>query len=63
MKTEFDIIIVGAGLVGLTAAIALSQAGFKTALFDRKTFTHKTRDPRASTLAASSYQLMNGPYD
>ena len=58
MKTEFDIIIVGAGLVGLTAAIALSQAGFKTALFDRKTFTHKTRDPRASTLAASSYQLM-----
>jgi len=58
MKSEFDIIIVGAGLVGLTAALALSQAGFKTALIDSKIGTDNPRDPRASTLAASSFQLM-----
>ena len=58
MKTECDIIIVGAGLVGLTAALALSQAGLKTTLVDRDTFSDNSRDPRASTLAASSYQLM-----
>jgi len=58
MKSEFDIIIVGAGLVGLTAALALSQAGFKTAIIDSKIGTDNPRDPRASTLAASSFQLM-----
>lgn len=58
MKSEFDIIIVGAGLVGLTAALALTQAGFETAIIDSKTFDSQAGDPRASTLAASSYQLM-----
>ena len=58
MKTGFDIIIVGAGPVGLTAALALSQSGFKTALVDVKNFGHNSEDPRASTLAASSLQMM-----
>lgn len=58
MKTDFDIIIVGAGLVGLTAALALSQSGFDTALVDVKTFGQGREDPRASTLAASSFQMI-----
>ena len=58
MKTDFDIIIVGAGLVGLTAALALSQTGCKTALVDVKEFGAVSGDPRASTLAASSLQMM-----
>lgn len=58
MKTDFDIIIVGAGLVGLTAALALSQTGCKTALVDVKEFGETSGDPRASTLAASSLQMM-----
>lgn len=61
MKTEFDIIVVGAGLVGLSAALALSQAGLKTALVDANDFeaiNAPAADPRSSTLAATSYQLM-----
>ena len=61
MQTDFDIIVVGAGLTGLTAAITLSQSGLKTALVDAETFgpqSGKPLDPRASTLAASSYQFM-----
>lgn len=58
MIYDFEIIVVGAGHVGLTAALALAQSGCKTALVDAHDFSQNTDDPRASTLAASSYQLM-----
>lgn len=58
MKMDYDIIIVGAGLVGLTAALALGQAGHEVALIDAQDFDAAHADPRASTLAASSAQLM-----
>jgi len=35
MKTKFDIIIVGGGLVGLTAAIACAQSGLSIAVGDK----------------------------
>lgn len=57
-KTDFDVIIVGAGPVGLTAALALADAGCKTALVDVREFGHGGDDPRASTLAASSLEMM-----
>ena len=61
MSMHYDIIIVGAGITGLTAALALSQEGFKTALIDaqdfRRTETHPS-DPRASTLAATSLNML-----
>lgn len=61
MKCDYDIIINGAGATGLSAALALSQAGFKTALIDAIDFKHEgqsTSDPRASTLAATSLNMM-----
>ena len=36
MQKQYDIIIVGAGLVGASAAVALTKQGFKLALVDRK---------------------------
>lgn len=57
MRTDFDIIIAGGGLVGLTAALALSQNNIKTAVIDARRIG-ESLDPRASTLAASSYAMM-----
>jgi menaquinone-9 beta-reductase len=40
MKKSPDIVIVGAGLAGLTAAIDLTQRGFSTVLIEKKSFPH-----------------------
>lgn len=56
MKTEFEIIIVGAGLVGLTTALACAHSGAQVALLDRAEITGTT-DGRASALSTTSLRL------
>ena len=56
MKTEFDILIVGAGLVGLTTALACASSGAKVALLDRAPIA-TGQDGRASALSATSLRL------
>ena len=56
MKTEFDILIVGAGLVGLTAALACASSGAHVALLDRAPVA-AGKDGRASALSATSLRL------
>jgi len=57
MKSDYDIIIVGAGLVGLTAAIACAQSGVSIALIDRQAPDKSAADYRASAIAASSLRM------
>lgn len=56
MKTEFDIIIVGAGLVGLTTALACADSGAEVALLDRAEIATGA-DGRASALSTTSLRL------
>ena len=56
MKTEFDIIIVGAGLVGLTTALACADSGAQVALLDRVEIAVGA-DGRASALSTTSLRL------
>ena len=56
MKTEFDIIVVGAGLVGLTAALACAHSGASVALLDRREIG-PGQDSRASALSTTSLRL------
>ena len=56
MKTEFDILIVGAGLVGLTTALACVESGAQVALLDRAPIGAGS-DGRASALSSTSLRL------
>ena len=56
MKTEFDILIVGAGLVGLTTALACAASGAQVGLLDRMSVA-AGRDSRASALSSTSLRL------
>ena len=58
MKTDFDIIIIGAGLVGLTTALACRHKGASVCLLDVAS-PDKADDGRASAIAASSYTLLS----
>ena len=61
MKTDFDIIIIGAGLVGLSAALACAQSGAHIALIDAndpEATLDKSFDGRASALSAGSYHML-----
>jgi len=60
---SFDISIIGAGVVGITAAIALAQNGHKVALLAEYDLTksHKNNDPldvRSIALSLSSKQIL-----
>ena len=57
MKTHFDIIIIGAGLVGLTAALACAHKGASVCLLDAAN-PDKADDGRASAIAASSFAML-----
>jgi len=57
VKTDFDIIIVGAGIVGLTTALACSHKGALVCLLDVAD-PQKIEDGRASAIAASSYAML-----
>lgn len=56
MKTEFDVIVVGAGLVGLTTALACAESGAQVAILDRKEIVTGA-DGRASALSTTSLRL------
>ena len=56
MKTEFDILIIGAGLVGLTTALACAKSGAQVAILDRSEIA-MGRDARASALSSTSLRL------
>ena len=57
MKTQFDIIIIGAGLVGLTAALACAHKGASVCLLDAAN-PDRADDGRASAIAASSFAML-----
>ena len=55
MKKNYDISVVGNGLTGLTASLALSSLGYKIALIDpRPLFFNKNLFPDNRTTAISS---------
>jgi 2-octaprenyl-6-methoxyphenol hydroxylase len=61
VKSEFDVIVVGGGLVGLTAALACAQAGFSIAIVDANApsdLLADSHDGRASAIAAASFNMM-----
>ncbi len=53
---DFDIVIIGAGLVGLTTALACAESGATVALLDRKTISVGV-DGRASALSSTSLRV------
>lgn len=57
---QFDIIIVGGGVVGLSAAIAMKQRGFSVAVLDAGTLTVDTSicDPRVYAINCASQDLL-----
>ena len=61
MKTDFDIVIIGGGLVGLTVSLACAQAGFEVAVIDIAKPSGqlaKEHDGRASAIATASFRMM-----
>ena len=57
MKTEFDSLIIGAGLVGLTTALACAESGADVAILDQRKIA-TGRDGRASALSSTSLRLL-----
>jgi len=57
MSVDYDIIIIGAGLVGLSTALACAYKGATIALIDTIHPLNKPSDGRASSIAVSSIQM------
>ncbi len=61
MNAQYDVIIAGGGVIGLSAAIAMRQRGFSVAIVDAGTLTVDTRvtDARVYALNQASQRLLN----
>ncbi|PHS77127.1 MAG: 2-octaprenyl-6-methoxyphenyl hydroxylase, partial [Robiginitomaculum sp.] len=60
-NTDFDILVVGGGLVGLTVALACGQAGFSIGVVDISEPSDQladSHDGRASAIATASFRMM-----
>lgn len=59
MTSSFDVIVIGGGIVGLSAAIAMSQRGYSVALIDAGTLTIETTkvDSRVYAINNASQSL------
>lgn len=59
MTSSFDVIVIGGGIVGLSAAIAMSQRGYSVALIDAGTLTVETTklDSRVYAINNASQSL------
>lgn len=63
-QTEFDIIIVGAGMIGLTLAIGLAKSGFNIAVVEKSELstidptTHTIPDIRISSLSLGTINFL-----
>ncbi|MEP6344020.1 MAG: FAD-dependent oxidoreductase [Maricaulaceae bacterium] len=56
---DYDALIIGGGIVGLTMALTSAHHGLKVALIDRNDFSKPSRDGRAYALSASSLNLFD----
>lgn len=59
---RYDVVILGAGLVGLTLGIALSRHGIRTAIVDPAESTSQTAagfDGRVSAISSTSYAMLD----
>lgn len=61
MNLSFDVIVIGGGIVGLSAAIAMSQRNFKVALIDAGPLISDTikQDPRVYAINQASQALFS----
>ena len=60
-QTDFDVLVVGGGLVGLTVALACGQAGFSVGVVDIAKPSDQlagSHDGRASAIATASFRMM-----
>ena len=64
MKQEYDLIVVGAGMVGASAALAFAQTGYRVAVLERGDLiqdlprTEEDIDLRVSALSPASQRLL-----
>lgn len=59
MKTSYDIIIVGGGILGQIMGLASAQIGCKIAIIDSRNMHTPSKDGRAFALAASSLRMLD----
>ncbi|KTD36550.1 2-polyprenyl-6-methoxyphenol hydroxylase [Legionella nautarum] len=60
MSQQFDVVVIGGGVVGLTAALAMQSRGFSVAIIDAGNLTANTTipDPRVYAINQASQDLL-----